>query len=111
MFRPSESWEDSARKSSKNKSNGNQIQHVDEGDFYEPASDNSLTYGINTGEKMPFDEKPNISATKPNKICEAFDFSFASIPQRLANRNYQSHNPKRITLDQGATPGDEAVAL
>ena len=39
------------------------------------------------------------------------DFSFASIPQRLANRNYQSHNPKRIALDQGATPGDEAVQM
>ena len=86
MFRRSESWEDSARKSSKNKSNADQILHVDEGDFDDSSSDNSLTYGINTAEKMPFDEKPNISDKKPNKICQAFDFSFASIPQRFANR-------------------------
>ena len=74
MFCLSESSEDSAQKSSKNEPNGNQTPHVDEGDFHEPSSDNFLTYGVNTGEKMPFDEKQNISAKKQNKICRALDF-------------------------------------
>ena len=30
---------------------------------------------------MPFDETPNISAKKPNKICQAFDFSLAHIKE------------------------------
>ena len=45
-----------------------------------------MAYGVNTGEKMPFDEKQNISAKKQNKICQALDYSFASIPAQNSSR-------------------------
>ena len=108
MFRCSESWKDSARKSRKNEPTYNQIRHVDEG----------------TSTNLPVIIHRHMALIQVRKCPLTRNRTFLPRNRTRSARPstfplHQSHNVLRtapinpttqsIPLDQGATPGDEEV--